>query len=303
MLCFIHSAYMFEPLTWQAVLKNWGFSHASQPQIPPSQSLHSSWRDTDNKMVKHGAHQMVEKNDAEKSAGVMGGGVALMGSFVVCLLLCLLKAEIKPVSGVLSPHLLQPLTLWGSRCICWLNTRGQFHGAYLVYKQFAFHSFWYKTHWLDYEWPFQKGSDCLFSGWVLRSLWFYQGPVYTGNFEQSFSISPQRTKNRQTWSALMVIPFMEGMRNKKLEGKKECQKRRQQKAMHRNKEEAREKGKREWTDRTIQSHDKRNPQVNSDEAQRFGRRREPGVGERREASGSKCKAENPNFFPFFLKVW
>ena len=43
----------------------------------------------------------------------------------------------------------------------------------------------------------------------------------------------------------MVIPFMEGMRNKKLEGKTECQKRRQEKAMNGNKEEAREKGKRE----------------------------------------------------------
>ena len=100
----------------------------------------------------------------------------------------------------------------------------------------------------------------------------------------------------------MVIPFMEGMRNKKLEGKKECQKRRQEKAMNGNKEEAREKGKREWIGRKIQSHDKRNPQVNSDEAQRFGREREPGVGERQEASGSKCKAENPNFF-LFLTHW
>ena len=208
----------------------------------------------------------------------MGEGVALMDLLLFVCSCVFSKAEIKPVSGVLSPHLLQPLTLWGSRYTCWLNTRGQFHGAYLACKQFASHSFWCKMHWLDYEWPFQEGSDCLFLGWVLHFLWFYQGPVYTGSFEQSFSISPQRTKNRQTWSALMVIPFMEGMRNKKLEGKTECQKRRQEKAMNGNKGEAREKGKREWIGRKIQSHDRRNPQVNSDEVQRFRRRREPGVG-------------------------
>lgn len=42
----------------------------------------------------------------------------------------------------------------------------------------------------------------------------YQDPVHTGSFEQSFGISPQRTKNRLTWSAMMkFIPFMEEMRN------------------------------------------------------------------------------------------
>lgn len=60
---------------------------------------------------------------------------------------------------------------------------------------------------------------------------------------------------------MKVIPFMEDTRNEKLEVKKECQcqKRRQEKAMKGNKEETtREKGKREWIGRQIQSHGGRN---------------------------------------------
>ena len=78
---------------------------------PRVTSLHSSWRDTDNKMVKHSPHQMVEENDAEKRAAVMGEGVALMDLLLFVCSCVFSKAEIKPVSGVLSPHLLQPLTL------------------------------------------------------------------------------------------------------------------------------------------------------------------------------------------------
>ena len=54
---------------------------------------------------------MVEENDAEKRAGVMGEGVALMDLLLFVCSCVFSKAEIKPVSGVLSPHLLQPLTL------------------------------------------------------------------------------------------------------------------------------------------------------------------------------------------------
>ena len=73
MLCFIHSAYMFESFTCWAMLRYQGFSHASRHKIPHSQSLHSSQGETDGKMVKYRACQMaisdMEKNNAGKMAG------------------------------------------------------------------------------------------------------------------------------------------------------------------------------------------------------------------------------------------
>lgn len=58
-------------------------------------SLHSSWGKTDKDMVKYRACHMVISdmgtNDAGKRVGRVGERESVMGLFIICLLMCLLK--------------------------------------------------------------------------------------------------------------------------------------------------------------------------------------------------------------------
>lgn len=76
-------------------------------------------------------------------------------------------------------------------------------------------------------------------------------------------MSPQRTKNRQTWSGTMkLIPFMEEMRNEKARHIASVRKGDKLKAMKGNyKETTTEKCKREWIGSKSQSHGRKNPET------------------------------------------